>query len=166
MQVWSPGAPSRVAEELLRMRTFEISTTIHSPPAPIWDTLVDFDHFHEWNSVVPTGRGCAIPGTRLHLAVKQPRGDIQPLRPIVIAVHPNTHLILAATVLHPALVHMEHHLILQPLQLNATQLIQRWICSGLLVPILWARLVGEMRVFAQFGEDLKRHVEQGRAGES
>ena len=146
------------------MRTFELTTRIHCPPAPIWDTLVDFDHYHVWNSVVPSGRGCARPGTQLHLMVKQPRGDAQPLHPTVIAVHPNTHLIPAATILHRALVHMEHHFILQPLQPNATQLIQRWICSGLLVPMLWTRLVGEMQVFTQFGEDLKRQVEQERAG--
>ncbi len=146
------------------MRTFEISTTIHRPPAPIWDTLVDFDHYHVWNSVVPFGRGCAIPGTRLHLTLKQPSGDVRPFHPVVIAARPNAYLILAATVLQRTLVHMEHHFILQPLPSNSTQLIQRWICSGLLVPILWTRLVRGMRPFAQFGEDLKRRVEQGSMG--
>ena len=84
--------------------------------------------------------------------------------PTVIAVRPHAHLILAAPVLQRALVDMEHHFILQPRPSDSTQLIQHWICSGLLVPLLWSRLVGGMRPFAQFGEDLKRRVEQGSTG--
>ena len=59
---------------------------------------MDFDHYHVWNSVVLSGRGCAIP-TGLHLTLKQPSGYARPFHPAVIAVRPNAYLLLAATAL-------------------------------------------------------------------
>ena len=142
------------------MWTFELVTLLDGTLDHIWGTLIDFERYDQWNSIVPSGRGHAIPGTTLALILQPTLGQIRPFHPRVLDVHPPTHLILAATVLHRRLVCMEHHFILQPVQYETIQLIQRWVCSGLLVPLLWNRLVVGMRPFAQFGSDLKRHVEQ------
>lgn len=144
------------------MRTFELVTLIDGTPAQIWAMLVDFEHYDRWNHIVPSGRGHAVPGTALSLIVQPSPGHMHHFQPHVVAVHPPTRLILAATVLHRKLVSMEHHFILHPLQPETTQLTQRWICSGLLVPLVWNRLVAGMRPFAHFGTDLKQHVEQHR----
>ena len=142
------------------MRIFEITTAIESTPSRIWELLVDFGRYHEWNSVVPVAAGTATPGTRLRLQIRGPSGHLVRFSPSVIEVRPEEELALSAAVIHPRIVFMRHRFILQPVDAATVNLVQGWTCSGLLVVPLWSRLVAGMRPFATFGDDLRRTVEQ------
>jgi hypothetical protein len=75
---------------------------------------------------------------------------------MVVAVHPNEELTFGAAVIHRALIHMRHRFIVRAANHNSTDLIQRWECSGVLVPFVWKQLVAGMQPFAQLGVDLQR----------
>lgn len=141
------------------MQEFSLSTTIQSTPDRIWPVLTDFTNYTHWNTIIPSASGSAVPGTRLDFKIIQPDGRNKTFLPTVIKVSPNYELVLAAVVLHKSLVHMSHYFTLEPKGQTETVLVQRWVVTGILVPLLWSRLTRSMARYSKLGEDLRSAVE-------
>jgi len=64
---------------------------IHAPPSRVWDVLMDFEHYPEWNPFVIEISGEKQVGKRLLVRLQGPKDSVFSFTPAVVTVEPNTH---------------------------------------------------------------------------
>ncbi len=142
-------------------REFEISTPIDGSADEAWAVLTRFADYSKWSRLLPFASGTLIPGTRLDLRIRGPGRRAFSFRPRVVSVNPPHELVLDASVGHRSLVHMVHSFTLIGCAEIGVQLRQRWVATGILVPVLWPLLRHAMARFNEFGTDLSARVAGG-----
>ncbi len=120
--------------------------------------LTDFDTYSQWSHLVPFASGATVPGTRVLFRIRGPGRQLRPFRPTVVSVVPSRELVFEASVGHRSLVHMVHYFTLVGEESTKLSLRQRWVATGLLVPVLWHLLRLAMARFREFGTDLNARV--------
>ena len=144
-------------------REFEFSTPIDGTPDVTWAVLTDFDAYSQWNHLVPFADGVTVPGTRVLFRIRGPGRRLRPFRPTVVSVDPFRELAFEASLGHHLLVHMVHYFTLVGGGTSGLSLRQRWVATGLLVPVLWPLLRLAMARFREFGADLNARVSDKRS---
>ncbi len=139
-------------------REFEISTPIDGSADEAWAVLTHFEDYSKWSRLLPFANGVAVPGARLDLRIRGPGRRLRPFRPRVVSVDPPHEMVLDASVGHRSLVHMVHSFTFVGCAETGVQLRQRWVATGILVPVLWPLLRRAMARFNEFGTDLSARV--------
>tara|TARA_R110002096_G_scaffold91303_5_gene206616 strand:- start:793 stop:1239 length:447 start_codon:yes stop_codon:yes gene_type:complete len=138
------------------MRHFEIQVDITAPKEKVWEVLVDFDNYVDWNPTITKVTGnFEAGGTITFKFRKAPR----PTDAYVESIDEGRMFVFSRCLLLPSLIHMVHDFELQVLEHGETRLIQRWHCRGLLVPLIWKKLTSGMKTFNKFNGALKSYVE-------
>ena len=106
---------------------------IQAPPSKVWETLVDFEAFQEWNPFIQSIRGSLDVGEKLHISIKIPGSSSMKFTPIIQMVSPDSRLIWKGKLLMKGLFDGEHRFILEPTD-EGTQLLHEESFSGLLIP--------------------------------
>ena len=70
------------------MRKLETDIAIAASPEQVWDVLIDFDAYPEWNPFITSIAGLAQPGERLAVALTLAGGRTINMRPRVQDVEP------------------------------------------------------------------------------
>ena len=139
-------------------REFEFSTPIDGTPDLAWAVLTDFDAYPQWSHLIPFASGATVPGTRVLFRIRGPGRRLRPFRPTVVSVDQSRELAFEASLGHHLLVHMVHYFTLVRGGTSGLSLRQRWVATGLLVPVLWPLLRLAMARFREFGADLNARV--------
>lgn len=142
------------------MYTFELVTEIPAGQERAWSTLTQLAEWSRWNRLVPSAAGALQPGVQLDLQIRGSNGDLRPFRPVVVAITPPRELILEAWLGRRWLVRMLHTFSIEQRGPDAARLRQRWVASGLFVPVIWPILRRNMVRFTEFGSDLALEVAQ------
>ncbi len=142
-------------------REFEISTPIDGSADEAWAVLTRFEDYSKWSRLLPFASGTVVPGTRLDLRIRGPGRRVFSFRPRVVSVDPPHELVLDASLGHRSLVHMVHSFTFVGSTETGVQLRQRWVATGILVPVLWPLLRRAMARFNEFGTDLSARVAGG-----
>lgn len=134
---------------------------IRASPEQVWKTVSEFNHYHEWNSVVPQGEGQLKVGNILKVSLQIPGRGSSPGTCRVNEVRPLSHFVLSRKLFSSRLLYMEHAFILRQGKSNPTetQFIQTLEGSGLLWPFLRISMKRVWKVFNQMNKDLKSQVE-------
>lgn len=122
---------------------------IDAPPARVWDVLVDFDHYGEWNPFMRVA-GRANEGATLVVHLGSPGGRESAFEPDVTHCERHRELRWVRHLVTPGLFDGEHRFRLEPLDGGArTRFEQTATFSGVLArPALW-----------YLGDDTKRGLE-------
>jgi hypothetical protein len=139
-------------------REFEISTPIDGSADEAWAALTRFEDYSKWSRLLPFASGTVVPGTRLDLRIRGPGRRAFSFHPRVVSVNPPHELVLDASVGHRSFVHMVHSFTFVGCAETGVQLRQRWVATGILVPVLWPLLRRAMARFNEFGTDLSARV--------
>jgi len=139
-------------------REFEISTPIDGSADAAWAVLTRFADYSKWSRLLPLASGTLVPGTRLDLRIRCPGRRASSFRPRIVSVNPPHELVFDASVGHRSLVHMVHSFTFVGRAQIGVQLRQRWVVTGILVPVLWPLLRRAMSRFNEFGTDLSARV--------
>lgn len=142
------------------MRSIDTEALIDASPLAVWDILVDFDRYHEWNPFIPRGAGRPEVGTTLVLEMRAPGDKPRTVRPTVVVASPGEHLRWRGTLSVPGLFAGRHEFILEPLGAAGTRVRHREDFTGLLVPLLGGALKKTEQGFYAFNEALKKRAEQ------
>jgi hypothetical protein len=118
----------------------ERQIAIEAPAERIWQILLDFSHFSEWNPFIVDVAGEAVPGTRLNVTIKPPGHRARHFRPSVLAALPARELRWLGRWAMPGLIDGEHGFRLESQSTNRTLFIQHETFSGFLVPAVWRRI--------------------------
>ena len=132
---------------------------IDAPPERVWQVLIDFGAYPQWNPFIRSIEGEAKVGSRLKVRIEPPGARGMTFRPTVRVSEPARKLRWLGRLFVPGLVDGEHRLALEPLEGGRSKFIQSERFSGLLVGLLKETLTATERGFEQMNEALKRRLE-------
>ena len=141
----------------------ELNTNIeiNAPATAIWEVLIDFSRYSQWNPFIRSISGEAKHGGQLEVFIQPPGGSTMTFRPVIVALQPGRELRWIGRLLLPGIFDGEHQFQIEPLGENRTRFIHREVFSGLLVPLLWRNLDSQTRQgFEEMNHALKTLVEQ------
>ncbi len=144
------------------MRSFELSQEIPASRALAWQKLTCLDEWHQWNTLLPGGRGELRVGAVLDLRLRGADGRCVPHCPRVVSITPPAEVTLMATFVHRRLLTMVHVVTLDELAPSRSRLRHHWTVTGLLVPLLWPSLARTLGRFIAVGDDLSAALDLSR----
>lgn len=110
-------------------------TVIHASASRIWEILMDFDRYPNWNSFIISINGNQVAGSTLTVKLQLPGGMGMTMRPKVLVVKDYKEFRWKGQLLVPGLFDGEHIFELRDHNDNTTTFIQRELFSGILVPL-------------------------------
>lgn len=134
---------------------------IDAPPSRVWDVLVRFAEYPDWNPHLISVDGELTVGARLTLAHTSSDGSEWKQRATVVTVEAPHCLRYRSKFLVRRLFDGEHYFELIALDGGRTRLIQGEDLRGALVQHMGQRLTAMARGFVGMNEALKRRVESG-----
>ena len=143
------------------MRTIETSIEIGAPPDAVWDALMDFERFPEWNPYLTGIEGTPAKGERLEVSMVLPGRKAMVFRPTVLRVEQRREFRWLGHMLVPGVFDGEHIFELTDLG-GRTRFVQREEFRGFLAPLMLG-MVGEgtKEGFVAMNEALRDRVEGG-----
>ncbi len=142
------------------MRELNTETEIKALPEKIWDILMDFDKYPEWNPFIKEIEGNMEVGHRLKALIAAPGGKAMTFKPKVLKVEPNREFRWLGHLLFPGVFDGEHIFQIEPTANGTVRFIHREKLGGLLVPMFWKKLDKDTRAgFNQMNEALKKRAE-------
>ncbi|MEF8813666.1 MAG: SRPBCC domain-containing protein [Halovenus sp.] len=140
----------------------EIVTTIEidAPPQAVWDVLLDFDQYDQWNPTIDI-TGTPEEGERISLVLTLPERKPQAFRPKLLTVDEPTELRWQGRLFVPGLYDGEHRFVLEGLDGGErTRLTHAETFRGVLVGFINRRVGADIKAgFARTNEALKSRVE-------
>ncbi|MQS09686.1 SRPBCC family protein [Streptomyces alkaliphilus] len=121
------------------MRSVTTEIEIPAPPEDVWEVLLDFSRYGEWNPFIREAGGRAERGGTLTLRMHPTKGRPVTFRPKVLVAEVETELRWRGKLLMPGLFDGEHHFLLTDLgtpEDPATRLVHGETFRGVLVPVL------------------------------
>lgn len=141
------------------------TTTIDAPPAQVWQVLDETAAYGDWNPFIPELDGELVVGSRLRVRIVPPGGGGMTFRPTVTAVDRERHLAWLGRLGLPGLFDGTHSFTLAPRPDGGTDLTQREVFRGLLVPLFGSMLRRTEAGFVAMNDALRaRAEERNRAG--
>jgi hypothetical protein len=135
---------------------------INAPPPRVWETLVDFTRYAEWNPFIPEISGPLAVGSQLHVVAAPPGGNEVKFRPTLLVVDPNRELRWRGKLLFKGLFDGDHFMQLIEVTPGRTRFVHGEDFSGILVKLLGRALTQTARGFVFMNQALKQRVETGK----
>ncbi|MDD3246469.1 MAG: SRPBCC domain-containing protein [Methanosarcina sp.] len=146
----------------------EISTEIEifASVDRIWQILMDFAAYPNWNPYIKEISGEAKVGSKIKVHMKpewEKKGVI--IHPRIIRLEPGKELTWKGSFFFPGLLDGEHSLILEEISGRKVRFIQKEIFNGIAIPIIstsWSIEKGTVRSFGDMNNALKKRAERVR----
>ena len=147
------------------MHHISTSIDIAAPAAQVWDVLMDFRAYPEWNPFVRSISGPTMPGSKLRVTVQPRGGRPMSFEPKVLVYNAGREFRWLGTVLVRGVFDGEHSFTLSEQAANTCRFAHEERFSGVLVPLIMG---GAMRADTQAGfeamnQALKQRIERSAA---
>ena len=142
------------------MRELTTSIVIASSREAVWEVLMDFEAYPEWNPFVTTISGQPVAGKRLDVTLQNPGGKTMDISPIVTAADENSQFSWLGKFGAKGIFDGHHHFQIEPITNGSVRFTQSEEFSGILIPVLWKMLDSKTRAgFEAMNTALKDRVE-------
>ncbi|MEW6131297.1 MAG: SRPBCC domain-containing protein [Acidobacteriota bacterium] len=142
------------------MREIVTQIEINAPAQRVWQILLDFDRYPQWNPFIKNISGEAKAGGRLNVRIHPPNSRAMTFKPTVLKAEPDRELRWLGRLLIPGLFDGEHRFVIEPIDENRVFFTHAERFNGLLVPLLWKSLDTQTREgFMQMNAALKKLAE-------
>lgn len=142
------------------MLTLRTEIQIAATPERVWNILMDFPSYAQWNPLVRSLEGIPRVGETLKVFIQPPGGRGMCFRPKVLCVEAAREFRWKGKLLIPGLFDGEHFFLLERAPNGNVLFTQGEVFSGLLVPMMKQSLEGTTRAgFIAMNEALKRRAE-------
>ncbi|QSW99670.1 SRPBCC domain-containing protein [Haloterrigena alkaliphila] len=122
------------------MNQIEVFAEIDAPPEVVWDVLLEFESYPEWNPFVRAIEGDPTKGEHLRVRIDPPDSRGMTFKPEVVAVEENRRLAWLGRLVVPFAFDGYHEFRLEPVgDGERTRLLHRETFRGALVPLLLNR---------------------------
>jgi hypothetical protein len=118
---------------------------IEAPPERVWEILMEFESFGEWNPFIVSIEGDRSVGSKLRVRLRPPGGRTTTFRPTVIANEPARAFGWLGHLGVRGVFDGEHRFELEALPGGRTRFVQSERFGGVLVPLLRRSLLGRTR---------------------
>jgi hypothetical protein len=135
---------------------------IDAPVRRVWDVLVDFDAYPDWNPFIRTIEGACEPGAQLTVRIEPPGARGMTFKPTLLRVEPARELAWLGRVLVRGVFDGEHTFTIEQLEGGRSRLVQSERFTGLLVPVFAKTLQATEAGFDAMNAALKTRSEAAR----
>lgn len=150
----------------MTMRRIETAIDIAADSGTVWNVLMDFSSYPDWNPFIRRIEGRTARGERLAARIEPPGQRGMQFRPTVQVVQERHAFSWLGHLLIPGLFDGLHEFRLQP-NGSSTRLSHCESFSGVLVPFVWSKLETPTRAgFEAMNHALKARAETLAAGKS
>ena len=136
---------------------------IEAPPARVWEILMDFARYHEWNPFITSIGGELSVGKKLEVTISPPESSEMSFTPDLLVHEPNRELRWRGKVMFKGVFDGEHFFQLSEPSPGRTRFVHGEDFSGFMVKFMLGKLKHVARGFVYMNEALKKRVESGRA---
>ncbi|HAA17041.1 MAG TPA: SRPBCC domain-containing protein [Cytophagales bacterium] len=143
------------------MKQLETTIDIQATPNEVWNTLLDFGKYSEWNPFIRKVEGNGATGTQLRNTMHLPGQKPQVFTPKVLVNNPTVEFRWLGRLLLPRVFDGEHYFKLTALPNGGTRLVHGEVFRGMLVnPIM--RKIGKATEegFEAMNQALKDRLEK------
>lgn len=132
---------------------------VQASSAKVWEILLDFSRYPEWNNFIKEIRGHAKPGAKLEVLIYPPGGNPMKFKPLVQSVENEQKFSWKGKLLFAGLFDGEHVFEIQQIGPKAVKFIHSETFSGILVPLLSSALAKTKAGFELMNSELKSRAE-------
>jgi len=132
---------------------------IDAPVERVWEALLDFSSYPQWNPFITSVQGEPNVDGRLRVEMTTSEGSALVLHPVVVHIEPQSELRWATKLWVRRIFDGEHFFQLQRVDDGRTRLINCEEFDGLLVQYMGRRLTQMARGFVGMNQALKKRVE-------
>lgn len=141
------------------MKKIETVIHIHTPLQNVWNVLMDFQSYPEWNPFVKSIEGDVSPGHMLSVTLQLPGEKEMNFTPRVLRAEPNQEFRWKGKLFIKGLFDGEHYFILNPLPNGSTALKHGETFSGILPRLMPGILEKTKTGFQNMNVALKERCE-------
>ena len=140
------------------IRVLDTYVDINAPPQRVWEVLIDFPAWKEWNPFIPLITGKLEVGARLRITVSPPGIKSMEFNPEVFVVQPGEKIIWGGSFLL-FVYRGDHAMLLETLPSGGTRFRQRERFRGPMVLFMGRMFKPTEQGYHQMNQALKRRVE-------
>jgi hypothetical protein len=142
------------------MKELKTSIEINAKPEKVWQVLLDFDNYPQWNPFIKHIQGNPQVGKKIEAKIHPPGQREMTFKPILLVVDTNKELRWLGHLFFPGIFDGEHLFKIEPLEKSKVLFRQEEKFSGILVPVFWKSLHQHTRIgFVEMNQALKERVE-------
>lgn len=141
------------------MHTIETVVMIASSPDKVWDIIIGFEAYPQWNPFMLWAKGNPAVGRKIKVHIQPPGRNGMTHQPTVLISTPGRRLQWLGKAAIPGLFAGRHEFILKPAR-GGTMLVHREEFTGVLVPFLRRTLRRTEAGFHELNQALKKRAEQ------
>ena len=142
------------------MRQLTTEIEINASVEKVWEILIDFKKYPQWNPFIKSIDGKIIEGATFEVALEQADSKPMVFKPKCLKFEKNKEFRWLGHLFIPGIFDGEHIFSLLDLDNGKTKFIQKENFKGLLVPFLWKQLNTKTRAgFELMNEKLKELAE-------
>jgi len=142
------------------VRELHSEIVVEAPIDRVWQILVRFGEYPEWNPFVRSVEGQAEQGAKIKVSIAPPGRRAMAFSPTLLAVEAPRHLRWLGRVGFPGVFDGEHSFTLEPLGPRRTRVVQHERFKGILVPFMGNGMYADtQKGFDELLAALKRRAE-------
>ena len=142
------------------MLEIKTSLIIKVPIKKVWDQLINFKTYPQWNAFMPRIEGVQSVGERLVVDIVPPGGKKATFKPILTKCSENAEMRWVGVLGSRFLFRGEHYFILEEIDEKTTRFIQAEVFTGILVPLFAALAAKKTRDgFSLMNECLSKELQ-------
>jgi hypothetical protein len=143
------------------MKSIHTEIEIKAPASKVWEILMDFEKYPEWNPFIKSISGEAKVGGKLKVVMQQPDSKPMTFKPKCLTSEPNKEFKWLGHLLVKGIFDGEHIFKLREREDGTTKLVQCENFNGLLLPFFWKQLNSKtISAFEQMNAALKNRAEK------
>jgi hypothetical protein len=142
------------------MKELKTTIDINSTPTKVWQILLDFEKYPEWNPFIKSIRGKPKVGEKIEAKIHPPGQRDMTFKPVILKVDKNKELRWIGHLIFPGIFDGEHVFVIETLDNSKILFRHEEKFSGILVPIFWKSLYQHTRIgFIEMNQALKERAE-------
>jgi hypothetical protein len=142
------------------MKEIYTEIEINASAKVVWDILMDFEDFTNWNPFMKQISGNPQVGSRIQVFLQPPNSRGMTFKPEILEYKPEIKLRWIGNTLIPKIFDGEPNLIIKKINKDKVLFIQKERFTGILVPILGGLLKNSMLGFEMMNKALKKEAEK------
>ncbi len=142
------------------MKTVKTQVIVNAPVDQVWQTLMEFDKYSEWNPFIPSISGNPKVGEKLNISIHPPEKSPMKFTPIVLVCQSNKEFRWVGKLGLTGIFDGEHYFKLSSINGQETKLIHGENFTGLLSGIVFNMLKNStIKGFELMNQRLKMRIE-------
>lgn len=128
------------------MKELKAGIMINASPEKVWQVLIDFERYPEWNPFIKSIEGKPVEGSKIVAKMEPAGGNAMTFKPVLLRVKPNEHLLWLGHLFIPGIFDGEHSFLIEGKGEGKCFFTQSEKFKGVLVPLFkkcWTKMSGK-----------------------